>query len=54
MKIQEWQSQWNSFNSMKGLMYAEWYRAILEWMEGKRDKPLPPIEASVDPATFVI
>jgi len=34
---------YNSFNSYKGLMYFEWYRAILE------GKFLPPVEASVDP-----
>lgn len=44
--IKEWESssEYNSFNSWKGLMYVEHYRAILE------GKFLPPIEASVDPA----
>lgn len=42
--IKEWSDQFNSFNSLKGMLYMEWYRAILE------GKFLPPIEASVDPA----
>jgi MoaA/NifB/PqqE/SkfB family radical SAM enzyme len=43
MKNQEWESPWNSFNSWKGLLYVEHYRAILS------GKFLPPIECSVDP-----
>lgn len=45
MIIKEWEDQekYNSFNSYKGLMYKQWYDAILE------GKFLPPIEASVDP-----
>ena len=47
--MKEWEDSFCSFNSWKGLMYVEQYRAIIEWMAGKRDKPLPPIEASIDP-----
>jgi MoaA/NifB/PqqE/SkfB family radical SAM enzyme len=43
MQIKEWDDKFNSFNSYKGLMYFEWYRAILE------GNFLHPIEASVDP-----
>ena len=41
----EWSSNnWmNSFNSAKGLLYGDWYKAIL------KGKFLPPIEASLDP-----
>lgn len=39
----EWLDPYNSFNSWKGLMYVDWYRAILA------GKFLPPIECSVDP-----
>lgn len=41
----EWNDKnwFNSFNSAKGLLYADWYRAILK----KEFKP--PIEASLDP-----
>ena len=46
----EWSSanRYNSFNSLKGLMYVDNYRAILAWMDGKGELP-PPIEASLDP-----
>ena len=46
----EWSknSQFNSFNSWKGLTYYEHYKKIVGWFEGKN--PLPaPIEASLDP-----
>jgi MoaA/NifB/PqqE/SkfB family radical SAM enzyme len=46
--IKEWTSPYNSFNSMKGLLYTDWYKAIKEWQDGHRLAPLPPIEASVD------
>lgn len=39
----EWQDEYNSFNSNKGLMYKQWYDAIVA------GKFLPPIECSVDP-----
>jgi MoaA/NifB/PqqE/SkfB family radical SAM enzyme len=39
----EWQSEWNSFNSYKGLLYKQWYDGIIA------GNFLPPIEASVDP-----
>ena len=41
----EWISKnWmNSFNSVKGLLYGDWYKAILD------KRFLPPIEASLDP-----
>jgi MoaA/NifB/PqqE/SkfB family radical SAM enzyme len=40
----EWKKhyEFNSFNSWKGLLYSEWYKAIVA------GKFLPPIEASVD------
>jgi cyclic pyranopterin phosphate synthase len=47
--IKEWTSPFNSFNSMKGLLYTDWYKAIREWQDGHRLAPLPPIEASIDP-----
>ena len=41
----EWSSKnsFNSFNSYKGLLYGDWYKAIL------KGEFLPPIEASLDP-----
>jgi MoaA/NifB/PqqE/SkfB family radical SAM enzyme len=39
----EWLDKYNSFNSYKGLMYKQWYDAILA------GQFLPPIECSVDP-----
>lgn len=39
----EWTDKWNSFNSKKGLMYKQWYDAILE------GKFLPPVEVNIDP-----
>jgi len=49
--MKEWSksNQFNSFNSWKGLLYSEWYKAILAWRDGKRDNPFPPIEVSLDP-----
>jgi len=49
--MKEWskKNQFNSFNSMKGLLYSKWYEAIVEWRDGKKDAPLPPIEVSLDP-----
>jgi len=47
--MKEWKNPYNSFNSMKGLLYSRWYNAIREWKDGKRPAPLPPIEASLDP-----
>lgn len=43
--MREWadHDKYNSFNSYKGLLYADWYRAIRD------HKLLPPIEASIDP-----
>ncbi len=41
-------SQYNSFNSMKGLTYYERYKNILGWMEGK-EKLGPPVECNLDP-----
>ena len=38
----EW-DKFNSFNSWKGLLYADWYKGIAE------GKIFPPIEASIDP-----
>ncbi len=39
----EWSDPFNSFNSLKGLLYRQWMEAILE------GEFLPPIEASIDP-----
>jgi len=49
--MQEWnkKNEFNSFNSWKGLLYSDWYKAIIEWRDGERFAPLPPIEASLDP-----
>jgi len=49
--MKEWSksNQFNSFNSWKGLLYSEWYKAIIEWRDGVRTAPLPPIEVSLDP-----
>lgn len=49
--MKEWsrRNELNSFNSYKGLLYADWYRSIREWKDGKRKAPLPPVEASIDP-----
>lgn len=41
--VEEWHSEYNSFNSWKGLMYIEHYRAIL------KGEFLPPIEVNLDP-----
>jgi MoaA/NifB/PqqE/SkfB family radical SAM enzyme len=41
--MKEWEDKFNSFNSMKGLLYANWYKAIA------RGVFLPPVEASLDP-----
>jgi len=45
IKLKEWSknNEFNSFNSWKGLLYADWYRAVVQ----KNFKP--PIEASLDP-----
>ena len=42
-KPKEWRDDYNSFNSYKGLLYHEWYRAILE------GNFMPPIEVNLDP-----
>ena len=49
--MKEWskKNQFNSFNSMKGLLFKEWYQSIVDWKDGKQLKPLPPIEVSLDP-----
>ena len=47
--MKEWNNPYNSFNSMKGLLYSPWYKSIRDWKDGKINKPLPPIEASLDP-----
>ena len=47
--VREWTNPYNSFNSFKGLLYADWYKSIREWQDGHRLSPLPPIEASIDP-----
>lgn len=42
--MKEWTDPFNSFNSMKGLLYRKWMESIIEGVF------LPPVEASVDPA----
>lgn len=46
----EWkdENKFNSWNSWKGLTYLPQYKAIADWKEGRRTKPLPPIEISLD------
>ena len=41
--LREWSDPYNSFNSLKGLLYRQWMEAILA------GEFLPPIEASIDP-----
>jgi MoaA/NifB/PqqE/SkfB family radical SAM enzyme len=43
--MQEWskKNEFNSFNSWKGLLYADWYKAVI------KGEFLPPVEASLDP-----
>lgn len=41
--MKEWSDKYNSFNSLKGLMYIREYEGIL------KDKLLPPVEASIAP-----
>lgn len=43
--MKEWskKSEFNSFNSWKGLLYADWYKAIV------KGEFKPPVEASLDP-----
>jgi len=45
----EWLDRFNSFNSDKGFLFGEYYQAIADWLDGKREKPMPPIEVSFDP-----
>jgi len=48
--MKEWKSPYNSFNSWKGLLYADWYKDIAEWKkQGVGYVPHPPVEASLDP-----
>jgi len=39
----EWKNPFNSFNSMKGLLYKDWFQSVFD------KRFLPPIEASLDP-----
>ncbi len=57
--MKEWSNKnwYNSFNSAKGLLYRRWYESIIEWRDKeivcpyvKKNNPLPPIEASIDPS----
>jgi molybdenum cofactor biosynthesis enzyme MoaA len=41
--MREWSDSFNSFNSMKGLLYRKWMEGILA------GEFLPPVEASIDP-----
>lgn len=47
----EWskKSQYNSFNSYKGLTYYESYVSINEWLQGAPENLPPPIECNLDP-----
>lgn len=48
----EWsaKNKYNSFNSeAKGLTFWNYYSAINDWRIGKLNKPLPPLEISLDP-----
>lgn len=49
--MKEWSksNELNSFNSFKGLLYADWYKSIREWKEGRILAPMAPVEASLDP-----
>lgn len=42
--VREWNSRWNSFNSVKGLLYKPQYDAVL------KGKFLPPVGVNLDPA----
>lgn len=45
----EWNDEFNSFNSWKGLLYAEHYAGIKAWKESGDNYPLlPPVEVSLD------
>ena len=46
----EWSedAKYNSFNSMKGLVYYEHYQKILDWLDGNSYLP-PPVECNLDP-----
>ena len=33
--MKEWNNPYNSFNSMKGLLYSPWYKSIRDWKDGK-------------------
>lgn len=46
--VKEWNNEFCSYNSMKGLLYADWYQSVKDWKEGKILAPLPPVEASID------
>ncbi|MCL5035635.1 MAG: radical SAM protein [Chloroflexi bacterium] len=42
-EYREWTDPYNSFNSLKGLLYRDWMEGIL------KGEFLPPVEASIDP-----
>ena len=46
----EWskKSQYNSFNSFKGLTYYKNYKQIIKWLDGDPYLP-PPVEVNLDP-----
>lgn len=48
--MKEWarKNYFNSFNSIKGLLYIKWYEAIVDWKKGFRKAPLAPVEVSLD------
>lgn len=48
--MKEWHNKdkYCSYNSWKGLSYVKWYESIIDWKNGKRKVPLPPIEVSLD------
>ena len=47
--MKEWKTPYNSFNSMKGLLYSSWYQSVKDWKDGRIEMSLPPVEASLDP-----
>jgi hypothetical protein len=42
----EWKNDLNSFNSMKGLLYAKWYRNIAQWKLNPNIPLRAPLESS--------
>lgn len=49
--MMEWSpaSKYNSFNSLKGLLYFENYKKIMAWMRRETNYLPPPVECNLDP-----